>query len=144
MRVLEYQIMDAGESIPQRKTTPSRWTRRALHRHLGIAIQTLYKWEFELHSNLKTLTQSFKIWRGLFLQANAPKKKYPPLDDYQVECMLLLAKLRQNAAPNDTIADTVRDNGYSFYLLHKQFSPLHKEEQTDGNQQERSNEPISV
>lgn len=138
--------MDAGESIPQRKTTPTRWTRRALHRHLDIAIATIYKWELEIHSNLpKTLTHSFKIWRLFMLQANAEKKKYPPLDDYQVECILLLAKLRKTAAPNDTIADTVRDNSYSFYLLHKQFSPYHKETESNGNQQEKpTNQPVSV
>ena len=143
MKVLEYQIMDAGEVIPSRKTTPTRWTRRALQRHLDIAIQTLYKWEFEMHSNLKTLAHSFKIWRLLYVQQNQVRKKYPPLDDYQIECILLLAKLRQEAHPNDTIADTVRDNGYRFYLLHKQFSPHHQEKKTDG-QQERSSDPIPV
>jgi hypothetical protein len=138
--------MEPGETIPQRKTEPKRWTRRSLHRYLEIAIATLYKWELEIHSNLpKTLTHSFKIWRILKLQEKAEKKKYPPLDDYQVECILLLAKLRKDAAPNDTIADTIRDNSYKFYLLHKQFSPYHKEPKTNGNQQENpTNHAVSV
>lgn len=120
--------MAAGTVIPQRSKQPKNWSRRALQREFGIAIDTLYKWEFAIHSNLLKLPHSFKIWEYIIKQEGAKKVKRPPLDSYQVECLFLLAELRKNAATNTTIEQTVTENGMQFYELHSLHSPLHTKE----------------
>ena len=129
--------MGEGDVIPQRNKQPQKWTRRSLHRHLGIAIETLYKWENEIHTALPTLPHSFMIWKVLNLPTAGKKRKHPPLDDYQVECLMLLAKLRETAYPGDTIAQTVEANEFSFYQLHKKFSPHHKTQEEKSNESQR-------
>lgn len=120
--------MAAGVTLPERSTKPTYWSRRAIHRELKIAIDTLYKWEFEMHSNLLKLPHSFKIWEFIIKQEGAKKIKRPPLDDYQIECLFLLGRLRRSAATNTTIEQTVKDNGAMFYDLHQMYSPLHTKE----------------
>jgi hypothetical protein len=117
-----FQIMEQGTPIPQRNTAPKAWTRRAIASELKRSPDTIYKWELEMHGELLQLTHSFKVWEFLIKQSNAPKKRHPPLDSYQVECLLLLGELRKNAPANMTIAQTVRDNGLMFYELHQMYS----------------------
>lgn len=116
--------MAEGDIIPQRSTQPKNWSRRALHRELKISVDTLYKWEFEMHSNLLQLPHSFKIWEFIIKQEGSKTIKRPPLDSYQVECLLLLGSLRSKAGSNTTIAQTVTDNGMMFVELHQLHSPL--------------------
>lgn len=119
-------VMEAGEVIPQRNTRPQDWTRRSLQRHLKVSIETIYKWEFETHANLLKLPHSFKIWQFLVLQSEGEKKKHPPLDDYQVQCLILISELRKQAHPNDKIAQTVKGNELEFYKLHEIYSTHHQ------------------
>jgi len=117
--------METGDVIPQRNTKPQNWTRRSLQRHLRVSIETIYKWEFEVHSNLLTLPHSFNIWQFLVMQSEDKRKKHPPLDDYQVQCLFLVSELRKQAHPNDTIAQTIQANELAFYKLHKKYSTAH-------------------
>lgn len=117
--------MADGVVIPKKSVKPRMWSRRALQREFGIAIDTLYKWEFAIHSNLLKLPHSFKIWEFIVRQEGAPRIKRPPLDSYQIECLFLLAQLRKNAATNSTIEQTITENGMQFYELHQICSPLH-------------------
>jgi len=117
--------MDTGEVIPQRNTKPQNWTRRSLQRHLRVSIETIYKWEFAIHSELLTLPHSFNIWQFLVMQSEAKKKRHPPLDDYQINCLILLSELRKQAYSNDTIAQTIQANELAFYKLHEKYSTAH-------------------
>lgn len=114
--------MEAGAVIPQRNTRPQNWTRRSLQRHLEVSIGTIYKWEFQTHANLLKLPHSFKIWQFLVMQSEERKKRHPPLDDYQVQCLFLISELRKQAHPNDTIAQTVKGNEFKFYELHESYN----------------------
>lgn len=124
----EIEVMAAGVTLPERSTKPKNWSRRAIHRELKIAIDTLYKWEFAIHSNLLKLPHSFRVWEFIIKQEGAKKVKRPPLDDYQIECLFLLGRLRGSAATNTTIEQTIKDNGAMFYELHQMYSPLHTKE----------------
>jgi hypothetical protein len=130
------QVMEMGTPIPQRNTAPKAWTRRAIALELQKTPETIYKWEFEMHSELLQLPHSFKVWEFLVKQQGAKKKQHPPLDSYQVECFFLLGELRKNTANNIPIAQTVNDNGGMFYELHQMYSPLHNktQESKNGNQ----------
>lgn len=125
---IEAEIMAAGVTLPERSKQPKNWSRRAIHRELGIAIDTLYKWEFAIHSSLLTLPHSFKCWEFIIRQEGAKKIKRPPLDAYQIECLFLLGELRKTASTNSTIEQTVTENGMQFYELHQLYSPLHTKE----------------
>lgn len=119
MRVI---VMEEGIDVPAKPLElPKYWNRRALAAHINKSIETLYKWEEETHASLKQLPHSFKIWRFRAIQTG--RIKHPPLDDYQVKCMMLLAELRKLAAPNDTIAQTVTDNSLQFKELHELYAP---------------------
>ncbi len=114
--------MESGDVIPHRNTRPQNWTRRSLQRHLKVSVETIYKWEFEIHSNLLKLPHSFKIWEFLVIQSEVERKKHPPLDDYQVHCLILLSELRKQSYPSDTIAQTIQANELAFYKLHTTYS----------------------
>jgi len=118
--------METGEVVPQRSARPQNWTRRSLQRHLKVSVETIYKWEFEIHSNLLKLPNSFKIWQFLVMQSEGERKKHPPLDDYQVYCLILISELRKEAHLSDTIAQTVKGNEFKFYKLHEAYSKHHK------------------
>ena len=116
--------MEEGSEIPTKPLEiPQYWDRRALAAHIGKSPETLYKWEEETHACLKTLPHSFKIWRFVAIQAAQKRIKRPPLDNYQIECMILLAELRKIAAPNDSIAYTVKSNSLQFKELHDLYAP---------------------
>lgn len=121
--------MRRGELTPHKTYQAQKPTRRWLQRELKISIETLYKWEWEVHSNLKKLPHSFQIWKYLVVQSGT--KKHPRLDDYQIECLFLLAELRRSATANTTVAETVKDNEFMFYELHEQNSPLHNQEESN-------------
>lgn len=122
--IIEAEIMAAGVTLPQRNQKAQNWSRRAIHRELGISVETLYKWEFAIHSNLLKLPHSFKIWEFIIRQEGEKKVKRPPLDSYQIECLFLLSELRKISGTNSTIEQTVLENGMQFYELHQLYSPL--------------------
>ena len=124
------QIMESGTAIPQRKKTPKAWTRRAIADELGRSPETIYKWEFLMHSELLQLPHSCQVWQFIVKQGEGKKKRHPPLDDYQIECLFLLGELRKNTANSVPIAQTVNDNGLMFHELHQLYSPLHPKEES--------------
>jgi len=127
------KVMEPGMPIPQRSNAPKAWTRRAIASELERSPDTIYKWEKEMHGELLQLPHSFIVWEYIIKQGDAKKKRHPPLDSYQIECLFLLGELRKTAPANTTIAQTVKDNGGMFYELHQIYSPLHtKEESNNG------------
>lgn len=108
------------------KKVGKKWSRKSIATAIGISTETLYKWELILHQSLLELPHSFKVWEYLILQQNNPKRQHPPLDNYQIECLLLLGELRSlpNTA-NIKIENTIADNSLQFYELHQLYSPLH-------------------
>lgn len=115
---MEVKVLNAGEKIPARKKE-SKDSRRAIARGLDVAIQTLYDWEWVLHSSLTKLPRSFAWWRVVMVARSKGINRRPPLDGYQVECLELLAKLRAIAPEGETIAQTIRDNELRFFEIHE-------------------------
>lgn len=116
---MEVEVLSAGDRALLKKGKPRAWSRRSLQRHLGIAIATLYHWEDEMHPVLKSLPKSFEIWKFRLLAKMANRDDRPPLSDYQIECLMLLSELRESAASNETIAQTVKNNELSFFEIHE-------------------------